>query len=80
MRGMRINSIMNKKFVFTLLLLLVIGNVYAQGPVDCDPLNPFFEDCEPEDVPIDSGVIFLIIAGVLLGLRALKKDSNLKEA
>ena len=75
---MRIKSIMNKKFVFTLLLLLLIGNVYAQNPIDCDPFEPFYEDCELANVPIDDGVIFLMIAGVLLGLRALKKDSNLK--
>lgn len=80
MRKVRIKIFfMNKKFVVTILILfLFVGNIYAQ--IDCDPFNPFVGDCEPEDVPIDSGVIFLMVAGILLGLRALKKDNNLKEA
>jgi hypothetical protein len=71
-----LKSFMSKKFVFTLVLLLLIGDVYAQDPFNCADLD--FGCDEEFEVPIDSGVIFLMIAGVLLGLRALKKDSNLK--
>ncbi|OAQ38620.1 hypothetical protein A5893_14505 [Pedobacter psychrophilus] len=50
---------------------------------DCsDPLNPNpdLPDCDPDIyVPIDDGVYFILIAGILIGYQVLKnkKQQNL---
>ena len=45
---------------------------------DCTPLDPTFPDCLDPDspVPIDDGVIVLLIAGVLAGVFYIRNQQT----
>lgn len=58
-----------------LLVLILPVLVTAQ---DCTPLDPTFPDCLDPDspVPIDDGVIVLLVAGILTGVYLIKKKEK----
>ena len=60
-----------KKLIFTVLFAVIFAfKVFAN--------NPPGGGCEPEDpncldpVPLDTGVIFLLIAGIVFGLKKIR--------
>lgn len=58
-----------KLCIFMLLLLATSYNSMAQ----CDPaIDPFCDDPDIE-TPLDSGVVFLIIASMAFGVFAIRK-------
>jgi hypothetical protein len=67
-------------FILAFALLLTSGvDVYAQGPgggpgpctsPPCIPPNP------PGLVPIDGGILFLLVSGITLGVVSLKRKQD----
>ncbi len=60
--------------VFTVILFTSTSN-FAQGPgpcmtPPCSPPNP------PGLAPIDGGVVFLLLSGLLLGVNSLRKKED----
>jgi len=64
-----------KTVFFTICLTLL--NVYAAFAED--PISPEYPIEEPPGVPIDSHLIFLIVAGLLLGITLIYRN-NIKKA
>ena len=58
-----------------LLILILPVLVTAQ---DCTPLDPTFPDCLDPDspVPIDDGVIVLLVAGILTGVFFIRRQQT----
>ncbi|MBK0382121.1 hypothetical protein I5M32_04040 [Pedobacter sp. SD-b] len=60
-------------FIFSFIFLSSSGYAFD----DCsDPLNPNpdLPDCDPDlYVPIDDGVYFILIAGIVIGYKAFKE-------
>ena len=67
------------KAVIIFLMLFASSASYAYQE-DCnDPLNPNpdFPDCDPDIyVPIDDGVYFILIAGILIGYKLLNQKKT----
>ncbi|WP_133555130.1 PID-CTERM protein-sorting domain-containing protein [Pedobacter duraquae] len=66
-----------RKWIFRFLSVFVIlaFPVFAVAQ-DCTPLDPSYPDCLDPDspVPIDDGVILLLIVGVLFGFWYVRKQ------
>ena len=67
---------MNKKVLITALFFIMSSVLLAQtnpGGPPCDPTpGCTFNCCTP--VPIDSGLIVLLLAGLLIGIYTFKKN------
>jgi len=56
------------KSIFTVLFLFVVNSIFSAPP----PPPAGSPACWPPPcIPIDNGVIFLILAGVILGLKKI---------
>jgi|GEM_PF-1140645 len=66
------------KFLKAYLLICLFVGCSLRSMADCGiTINP--EDCfqdpdNPEDTPLDSGVVFLVIAGMAFSIVAIKKN------
>lgn len=73
-----------KIILFIFLLFIVTHNTQAQ-PVDpgdggCNPDEGPCDDGSEEEVPLDDGVTYLLIAGVIYGVTRLSKNLRLQLA
>ena len=74
---------LNKKiFKGSIFVTLLFMSTLTYGFQDCsDPLNPNpdFPDCDPDIyVPIDDGVYFIMIAGIIMGYTLLKQKKTIE--
>ena len=60
------------KLIVFIVMLLLCTNAYPQGD---GPGEPCIDDpnCQYDELPIDDGVVFLLIAGVVFGIYKIKK-------
>lgn len=59
---------MKKSIIYTLLVVFFTTISYGQAVPPPIPPPP------PPGLAIDSGIVFLLIAGILFGVKKLKKD------
>jgi len=55
----------NKKYILSSIFILVVAVSVAQVPPGVPPPNP-------KPLPIDGGLLFLVISAILFGIKKLK--------
>ena len=56
----------NKKYILSSIFILVVAVSVAQVPPGAPPPPP------PRSLPIDGGLLFLVISAILFGIKKLK--------
>jgi hypothetical protein len=60
------------------MMILSIGSVFAQLPCPAGCSGPNCEFCnDPSTVPLDGGVVSILVAGVLIGVVMMYKRNQL---
>ena len=59
-----------RKIILTLIILFIIFPMFIQNAIGQPPPPP------PQDIPIDGGLLFLLIAGLIYGGRKFYKNDN----
>ena len=60
-----------KQILLFVVFITITSLTYSQGPGPCP--NPPCDPPNPVGLPIDGGLIFLLIAGLLFGVRKLRQ-------
>jgi hypothetical protein len=61
---------MKRKITLTVLIAVLFSATQIFGQAVPPPIPP----PPPPGLPIDGGIIFLFISGIILGIKKLKKD------